>query len=95
VADCKGCHAVYRGKPPCNECKKPDWNEENLVAWRIWRELNERDRPVYFMGIGKLPTITILEVCDFYDATDLDFEKIKIIDDIMLPIMRESVKGKG
>lgn len=57
---------------------------ENLLAWRIWNLANSRDRQVtQFGGIGPLSTTSILNLCELYDATLEDFEKILVLERLL------------
>ena len=100
TADCDACRAVYKRnneEPPCGnpeECSKPVWASENLLAWELWLLLNSRDRPISFSGVCKLPTRAVFEICDFYEATDLDFEKILLIDDLLIKQFLERDEAK-
>jgi hypothetical protein len=45
--------------------------------------LNSRDRPLTQVGAGPIPTMAIMALCELYDATFEDFEKILKLDSIL------------
>jgi hypothetical protein len=57
--------------------------EANLLAWRLWNISDRRDRPITMVGLGPIPTMPILELCEAYDATLEDFEKILTLDSLL------------
>ena len=86
---------MYDGKPPCGECEKPTWDVENILAWDLWLMVNKRDRPVSFNGPLPLSTQSVLNLCELYDASIEDFEKILEIDDIIFPKLNAKEEEGG
>ena len=62
---------------------------ENRMAWHLWTLLSHHDRPSSMGGIMTIPTLNALHLCEAYNATFNDFEKVLLIEDIMLPRLRE------
>lgn len=53
---------------------------ENLLSWHIWNLANARDRQFTQVGAGPIPCTAIIALCELYDATTEDFEKVLKID---------------
>jgi len=57
---------------------------------------NRRDRPISFNGALPLTTQSILHLCELYNASIEDFEKILEIDDIIFPkLVAKNEEGGG
>ena len=65
-----------------------------MTAWQLFTMLNERDRPMGFAGIGPIPTLAALHLCEAYDATMEDFEKIMLLDSLFRKYENEKEKKK-
>lgn len=53
---------------------------ENHLAWHIYNIAGSRDRQVAMGFAGLISSIAILHLCEEYDATHEDFEKVMTID---------------
>jgi len=51
------------------------------------------DRPSYGFGPCKIPRITIAEICELYDLTAEDFEKIIYLEGLMYPFIFQHFKS--
>jgi hypothetical protein len=86
VVSCEVCREIYDGNPPCDKCSRPTLKAENELAWYLWTLLSESDRPVGF-GIGRIPTSSIIQLCEVYGANLETFEKILFLEDHMYPVI--------
>lgn len=57
--------------------------EGNKVAWQIYNIANARDRQVGMGFAGLISSTAILHLCELYDATLEDFEKVLYIDGLL------------
>lgn len=53
-----------------------------------------RDRPPTFGGVASIPVMTFTQVCEALDLSLFEFEKLNLIEEIMLPFIRKQVKRK-
>lgn len=65
-------------------------NKENEKAWSIWGIANQFDRPIGFGVLGPISTTSMLNLCEQYDATFQDFEKIQLIEKIIWPTINKT-----
>jgi len=66
--------------------------ESNLLAWRIYTILDGRDRPINLSGAVPIPSTAILHLCEAYDATMEDFEKVLFLDGLLYKPSSEADK---
>lgn len=64
------------------------------MAWELWSIANQFDRPISFGVLGPIPTTSIMNLCEQYDATFQDFEKILKIEKIIWPTINEKNPSK-
>ena len=55
----------------------------NVLAWRIWNITNARDRQITMAGAGPISSLAILAMCELYDASIEDFEKVIKLDNLL------------
>lgn len=55
----------------------------NVLAWRIWSLANASDRQITQFGLGPISTMPILSLCELYDATVDDFEKVLTLEGLL------------
>jgi len=68
---------------------------ENALAWKIWNVAGSRDRPVTMAGVGFIPSTAILALCELYDGTLEDFEKILLLDNSFLLNLKSNSDNKS
>ena len=56
------------------------------MAWQIYHIAGSRDRQVGIGFVGLISSLAILHLCEEYDATHEDFEKVMLIDEKMYEI---------
>jgi hypothetical protein len=55
----------------------------NILAWRIWNIANGKDRPLTQVGVGPIPSMAMIALCEVYDATLEDFEKVLTLEGLL------------
>jgi hypothetical protein len=93
IANCEECRSLYEDNPPCEEeCNKPEEIEvESRKVWSVWQLLNEFDRQKGSMGyFGKIPTSSILSLCQVYNLSLEDFELICQLERRFYPILAQA-----
>ena len=56
---------------------------ENFLAWRIWNIANGKDRPLTQVGAGPISSMAMIALCEVYDATIEDFEKVLVLEGLL------------
>jgi hypothetical protein len=83
-------------EPPCSTCPKPkeDLNPANIEAINIWNKCNtyERDSSDMSGTPKRLKTRDIIPLCEVYDLTRDEFEKILMIESIVYPYICKQAK---
>lgn len=95
AASCENCRATFGltgEEPPCEECAKPTHlMPENETALRLWSMLSGYDRPVIAGAQGdiRLPlrNADAINLCNTYNATLEDFEKVMMIEGVAFPLL--------
>lgn len=87
---------MWNDEPPCDECSKPKaLYRENLLPWNIWGTCHKYGRQSGFSGIPPLDIRAVFATCEKYDATEEDYEKVLLIEDIMLPRLRKKYEQEA
>jgi hypothetical protein len=80
-------------EPPCEECSYTRLSERNRLAWQIWSNLHEFERPRQAGMSGMLPLPIPVTSMASYTHTmggdERDLEKVQLIERKMLPWIRE------
>jgi hypothetical protein len=66
---------------------------ENRLAWSLWRICSDFRKFDRMVGvIEKLEIPAVLDICRAYDATQEDFEKILLIEQIFYPRQAQKLR---
>ena len=60
---------------------------ENMAAWTLWHDLDESERPNYGWGPCKIPKKIIADMCELYELSLDEFEKVSYIEKLMYPMI--------
>ena len=95
--ECREAFALEKEDPPCAECEKPgDLDFENHEIVNIWNRCNNFEREYSSMsGMPKrLKTRDILPVCELYDLTRDDLEKVLVVESIAFQFISQSAQDQ-
>jgi hypothetical protein len=56
--------------------------------------LSNHDRPHTMSGPLRIPSLTVLNLCEYYELTDEDFHHIMLIESIMYPVIIDTIKNQ-
>ena len=65
--------------PPCDTCNKPTLLPTNQRAWEAWTLLSAH-RPNHGFGIESISLESVMNLCDVYQLSIEDMEKILFIE---------------